>query len=195
MRRNRNVKNKPKNRGKQKLVTRSKRTNTRKRVSTMPAARLGRNRAFMSQVRTGNSVRVTGYDLIYNTDEGVIQGPFCVVPCNPAYWTGTRIATIANSYSQFRPIAMRFDYYPQVSTMNNGNVMVGTIWNNNTNSNNLQQTLATSNGGKIFPVYATTRIPIKLQTNLAQNLFDFQGYLDSKNNPFMFIATDRKSVV
>jgi hypothetical protein len=147
----------------------------------------------MSQVRTGNSVRVTGYDLIYNTDEGVIQGPFCVVPCNPAYWTGTRIATIANSYSQFRPISIRFDYYPQVSTMNNGNVMVGTIWNNNANSNNLQQTLATSNGGKIFPVYATTRIPIKLQTNLAQNLFDFQGYLDSKNNPFMFIATTQQS--
>jgi hypothetical protein len=77
--------------------------------------------------------------------------------------------------------------------MNNGNVMVGTIWNNNTNTNNLQQTLATSNGGKIFPVYATTRIPVKLQTNLSQNLFDFQGYLDSKTNPFMFIATTQQS--
>jgi hypothetical protein len=159
----------------------------------MPAARINRNRAFMNQVRSGNSVRVSGYDLIYNTEEGIVQGPFCVVPCNPAYWTGTRISTVANSYSQFRPISMRFDYYPQVSTMNNGNVMVGTIWNNNTNTNNLQQTLATSNGGKIFPVYSSCRIPIKLQTNLAQNLFDFQGYLDSKTNPFMFIATTQQS--
>jgi len=158
-----------------------------------PAARVNVNRSFLTQTRNGNSVRVTGYDLIYNTNEGVVEGPFCVVSCNPAYWNGTRVAAIANAYSQFRPLHMCFDYFPQVSTMTNGNVVTGTIWNNNTGGNNLQQSLATSNGGKIFPVYATARVPIKLQTNLNQNLFNFQGYIDSDTNPFVFMAVTQQS--
>lgn len=159
----------------------------------MPAARVMQNRSFMTQTRSGNSVRVTGYDLIYNTNEGVVEGPFCVVTCNPAYWDGTRIANIASSYAQYRPLSMRFDYYPQVSTMTNGNVVTGTIWNNNSGGNNLQQTLATSNAGKIFPVYASCKTPVRLKTNLNQNLYNFQGYLDSTTNPFVFIATTQQS--
>nr|FAA04036.1 TPA: coat protein precursor alpha [Sheep associated noda-like virus] len=181
-------KKKQKKKGKQKklrpirLYTRSK-----------PAAHVRTNRAYMTTTRNGNNVRVSGYDLIYNTDEGIVEGPFCTVTCNPAYWTGTRVAAIANAYAQYRPLHICFDYFPQVSTMTNGNIITGTIWNNNTGGNNLQQSLATSNGGKIFPVYSTCRIPIKLATNLNQNLFNFQGYIDSETNPFVFLATTQQS--
>jgi hypothetical protein len=184
---------------KQKKPKKKSRKNRRKRYKPLrlytrtPAARVKVNKSFMKQTRSGSSVRISGYDLIYNTTDNIVEGPFCTVTCNPAYWNGTRIATVANSYAQYRPLHICFDYYPQVSTMTSGNIVVGTIWNNNTTGDNLQQSLATSNGGKIFPVYAITKCPISLKTNLNQNLYNFQGYLDSDSNPFLFVATTQQT--
>lgn len=196
MNKNRNYTTPP---DKQKKPKKKSRKNRRRKYKPLrlytrtPAARVKVNKSFMKQTRSGSSVRISGYDLIYNTTDNIVEGPFCTVTCNPAYWNGTRIATVANSYAQYRPLHICFDYYPQVSTMTSGNIVVGTIWNNNTTGDNLQQSLATSNGGKIFPVYAITKCPINLKTNLNQNLYNFQGYLDSDSNPFLFVATTQQT--
>lgn len=165
-----------------------------RRTQTIPAASGGSQKVRFSQTRVGPStVRVSGYDLIYDTDERVTDGAFCTIPCNPAYWSGTRVATIATSYAQYRPIKLEFDYYPQVSTMTSGNIVAGTLWNNNNGSNTTKQSLATSNGGKVFPIYQRSKSKIKLKTNLTKNLYGFQGYLDPDTNPFNFVAIAQHS--
>lgn len=168
---------------------------TNKRIRTRkPAAYVKTNRtAFVTKVVDNTTIRVSGYDLIYNIDENIVDGPFCVIPANPAYWEGTRVATIANAYSQYRPIKVKFHYNPQVSTMTNGNIIAGTLWNNVPGSNTTRQALATSNGGKLFPIYERASCDIKLKANLQQNLFNFQGFLSNEVNPFTFIAMSQHS--
>lgn len=165
-----------------------------RKTQNIPAASSGTNKVRFKQTRVGPStVRVSGYDLIYDTDERLVDGAFCTIPCNPAYWSGTRVATIATSYAQYRPISLQFDYYPQVSTMTSGNIVAGTLWNNNNGSNTTKQSLATSNGGKVFPIYQRASSRIKLKTNLTKNLYGFQGYLDPDTNPFNFVAIAQHS--
>lgn len=179
---------------KRKNPQRNPRRRNRKRSRSLPATFSGKAKSDFKMERLNSStVRVRGYDLVYPTENSPVEGAFTTIPCNPAYWGGTRVASIANSYSQYRPIHMAFDYYPQVSTMTNGLITAGTLWNNVNGSNTTQQSLATSNGGKIFPVYQKARLPIKLQTNLSQNLFNFQGPLDDKSNPFTFLALAQHS--
>lgn len=173
---------------KRQIVKRTKRK-PKTRNRSIPAARTSTNRSTFQQRQLDNTtIRVSGYDLIYNLDDVVVDGPFCVLPANPAYWTGTRVANIASSYAQFRPLKLEFCYHPQVSTMTSGNVVVGTLWNNTSGGTNTRQTLATSNGGRIFPIYQPATVPIQLKSNLQKNLYDFQGYLGSDSNPFVFIA-------
>lgn len=77
--------------------------------------------------------------------------------------------------------------------MTSGNVVCGTLWNNVSGTDNIQQVLATSNGGRIFPVYESNEIDISLKTNLNQNLYNFQGYLDTDTNPFVFVALTQQT--
>lgn len=175
---------------------RAKKKNARKKSKksvprNIPAAQSSQNRSkFQTQSLSGSSVRVRGYDLVYASDEdsSVAEGAFCVIPCNPAYWTGTRVARIATAYSQYRPLRFNVHYFPQVSTMTNGLVTAGTIWNNDTNPEAIQQALATSNSGKIYPVYTKSSHYVDLKTCLQQNLFSFSGYLSHETNPFLFLA-------
>lgn len=159
------------------------------RPRNIPGAYSATNRTtFNTRYLDNTTIRVQGYDLIYNIEDSIYDGPFCVIPANPAYWEGTRVASIANAYSQYRPISIHFDYYPQVSTMTNGNIIAGTLWNNVPGNGATRQALATSNGGKLFPIYQKASINVKLKTNLQQNLFNFQGFLSNETNPFTFIA-------
>jgi len=181
-----------------KVVSKSKAKSNRKtrrgKSKNLPAAIGSTNRPYYKTVSTSaNSCRVKGYDMVSSS----LQSPppisedmavFSVITANPAYWTGTRVASIASSYSQYRPLKFVAHFYPQVATTSNGLVTAGTLWNTDVRAAAFQQTLATSNGGRIYPVYSKAKHFINLKTALPRNMFDIAGYLDSKTNPFNFIA-------
>lgn len=142
-------------------------------------------------------MRVAGCDLVYplpaaiatqnTTDEFL----FSVIPSNPAYWTGTRIAQMAPAYMNYRPIAMTFHYIPQVAVTQPGSVIFGTLWNGSAPSDDLQQTLNTSNGGGIINCYVPSTTRIALGRNLQQNLFTLNGDINPDTSPFVFVAVAR----
>lgn len=142
--------------------------------------------------QTGTSMRVRGRDLIYkipnnlemNNDTDVIT----IIPCNPAYWLGTRMAAISAGYQNYRPISFKVSYVPQCAVTQQGNVIGGTIWNMSPNDTNLQQTLRTSNGGMLTQCYKPYTTNIELGTNLQFNLFRMGGKFDQESNPFIYIA-------
>lgn len=142
--------------------------------------------------QTGTSMRVRGRDLIYkipsdlqaNNDTNVIT----IIPCNPAYWLGTRMAAISAGYQNYRPILFKITYVPQCAVTQQGNVIGGTIWNMSPNDANIQQTLRTSNGGMLTQCYKPFTSNIELGTNLQFNLFRMGGKFDQESNPFIYIA-------
>lgn len=159
---------------------------------TLPASYIASLRPRYSIVSKGiNSVRVSGVDLVYAMPD-VIQannvGIFTLIPANPAYWTGTKIAKLAGAYMNYRPIQMRFSYVPQVAVTQQGTVYMGTFWNGASALPNIQQSLVSSNGGTTTPCYSPKDTSIALGTNLPQNLFTMCGPLGPNTLPFIFIA-------
>lgn len=157
----------------------------------MPAAYASHVRPRMSIRRRGDGVVVSGCDLVYpiplTIKEAGLQ-VFCVIPCNPAYWTGTRIGRFAPAYMNYRPLSLTFSYIPQVAVTQQGTVYMGTLWNGAPSSEDLQQTLFTSNGGCLTQCYVPADTRIKLGTNLQQNLFTMAGPVNPNTSPFVFIA-------
>lgn len=141
--------------------------------------------------RSGDSVRVSGCDLVYQLPTGITtnsESIFSVIPANPNYWVGTRIAQFAAAYQNFRPVAITFSYIPQVAVTQQGTVVMGTLWNDSPPTQNLQQSLFTSNGGTMTQCYVPCDTSIALGSNLQQNLFTGSGDLNYDTNPFTFIA-------
>lgn len=119
---------------------------------------------------------------------GVLDDLFSVIPCNPAYWSGTRIAQLAPGYQQYRPLNFTWEYIPQVAVTQTGTVTMGTLWDTSVRSADLQQTLVTSNGGAITQCYNAASRSVALGSNLQYNLFNLAGFLDARTNPFTFVA-------
>lgn len=147
--------------------------------------------------RSATSTRVAGCDLVYPlpaevaSHSGSDELLFSVIPANPAYWTGTRIAQIAPAYMNYRPLAVTFHYIPQVAVTQPGSVIYGTLWNGAAPSGDLQQTLNTSNGGGIINCYVPATTRIALGNNLQQNLFTLNGAIEPDTSPFVFVAVAR----
>lgn len=64
-----------------------------------------------------NTVTVKGNDLVTSIPHEIIATDgnlsiFSVIPANPAYWGGTRIAQLAPAYANYRPISLTFHYVP-----------------------------------------------------------------------------------
>lgn len=141
--------------------------------------------------RTANSVRVSGVDLVYPMPRSVESSDtylFTVIPSNPAYWLGTRVARFAPAYMNFRPLSLTFSYIPQVSVAQSGTVFMGTVWNGSAPAENIQQTLVTSNGGCLTTCYVPCDTRIQLGANLQQNLFTMVGSINPNTSPFLFLA-------
>lgn len=164
----------------------------RKRKNLAAAYTKSFKREFNILRQTGTSMRVKGRDLIYkipldlqsNNNTNVIT----VIPCNPAYWLGTRMAAISAGYQNYRPIVFKITYVPQCAVTQQGNVIGGTIWNMSPNDANIQQTLRTSNGGMLTQCYKPFSTNIELGTNLQFNLFRMGGKFDQESNPFIYLA-------
>lgn len=166
-----------------------------RRNAALPAAYTSHVKSrFRITSRTADTVMVEGCDLVYPIPSTVEAGDdtiFTVIPCNPAYWTGTRIGQIAPAYMNYRPISMQFSYIPQVAVTQPGTVIMGTLWNGAAGSTDLQQTLFTSNGGMMTQCYVPADTSVKLGAALPQNLFQMNGALRPESNPFIFIAALR----
>jgi len=160
----------------------------------MPAAF---TKSFSKQFRIikqdGNSITVKGRDLVYAIPDDIVSNyqdtnVITIIPCNPCYWSGTRISAIANGYQNYRPIKFNVHYIPQCAVTQQGNVITGTIWNQVPNSNNLQQSLRTSSGGMLTQCYKTGISRVSMKSNLQFNLFRCGGKFDQESNPFLFIG-------
>lgn len=167
--------------------------NRRRRRRALPAAfTKSFKREFNILRQTGTSMRVKGRDLIYkiptNLQSNNNTDIITVIPCNPAYWLGTRMAAISAGYQNYRPILFKITYVPQCAVTQQGNVIGGTIWNMSPNDANIQQTLRTSNGGMLTQCYKTFTANIELGTNLQFNLFRMGGKFDQESNPFIYLA-------
>lgn len=142
--------------------------------------------------QSGNFMKVKGRDLIYKIPESLVTenstNILTIIPSNPAYWLGTRISAIASGYQNYRPLKFNVHYVPQCAVTQQGNVIGGTLWAMAPNSDNLQQTLRTSNGGMLTQCYKPGRSIVNLRRNLQFNLFRMGGKFDQESNPFIYIA-------
>lgn len=140
----------------------------------------------------GNTVKVTGRDLIYKIPDELTQqlttNVITVIPANPAYWIGTRIAALAQGYQNYRPVAMKIHYVPQCAVTQQGNIIAGTLWDQAPTFESLQQSLRTSNGGLLTQCYKPATSVIRMRTNLQYNLYRMAGQFDQQSNPFIYLA-------
>lgn len=138
------------------------------------------------------AVQVSGCDLIYKIPNSLETlnntQVITIIPANPAYWTGTRIAAIAQGYQNYRPVSLRVHYCPQCPVTQQGNVIGGTLWDDVPSAESMQQSLKTSNGGFLTQCYQPISTTIRLKTNLQMNLYRMAGKIDQQSNPFYFIA-------
>lgn len=184
-------------------ITRTRRIQTARNSGTtswsrsLPASYANHVRpSFRVLNRTANSLRVSGCDLVYPLPARIASTSaeeflFSVIPANPAYWTGTRVAQMAPAYMNYRPLRMTFHYIPQVAVTQAGSVMFGTLWNGTAPADDIQQSLNTSNGGGIINCYVPASTQISLGSNLQQNLFTLNGDINPSTSPFIFVALAR----
>jgi len=164
------------------------------RARGIPAARAKKfDRRFVIRRQGGNSVRVAGRDLIYAIPD-LLTSPvqttnvIAVIPANPVYWTGTRIAALASGYQNYRPIRFVVNYVPICAVTQQGNVIGGTIWEDGISGDNIQQSLRTSNGGFLTQCYSPYTIAVRPKSNLQFNLYRIGGEFNEKSNPFLYMA-------
>lgn len=178
----------------------NRRRNNNGRINrALPAAYSSHVRARFTIV-SRNSTRcvVSGCDLVYAIPATLASSGdtiFTVIPCNPAYWLGTRIARIAPAYQNYRPLQFKVSYIPQVAVTQAGTVFMGTLWDQAAPTQNIQQSLVTSNGGQLTQCYIPADSHVILGRNLQQNLFKITGALDTDTNPFVFLAGVRGASV
>lgn len=108
---------------------------------------------------------------------------------------GTRISQFAPAYQNYRPLAFRVSYIPQVAVTQQGTVFMGTLWNQASPVSNIQQSLFTSNGGCLTQCYVPADTTVTLGRNLQQNLFTMNDALNPDTCPFMFLAGVRGATV
>jgi hypothetical protein len=167
--------------------------NRRRNNNRIPAANTRTmNRDFRILYQDGNTVKVTGRDLVYKIPSDITDqegtGIITVIPANPCYWLGTRIAALAQGYQNYRPLNMKFTYIPQCAVTQQGNVIAGTLWNQAPSNDNIQQSLRTSNGGQMSQCYKGFTSIVRLKSNLQYNLYKTAGQFDQESNPFLYIA-------
>lgn len=164
-----------------------------RRLNRIPAAIARRfNKQWRIIRQDSTSVTITGKDLIYSIPDSMIgnnlSNVMTIITANPAYWIGTRMATMASSYQNYRPISLSVTYVPYCGSTQVGTVIGGTIWQQAPVHNALQQSLQTSNGGFMTQAYAPMTRSIILGSNLQKNLYQMGGDLEEQSNPFIFLA-------
>lgn len=126
-----------------------------------------------------NEQIIEGVDLFslrydYETTLEGLQ-PFCVIPLNPLYWDGTRIKTLASTWSRYQPLMFEVTYTPTVATTTPGQVIYGTF-PPNPNFSRTDQFLISSNGGGLTTIYTVAKSYVDCSLNaLGQKSFELNG--------------------
>lgn len=113
----------------------------------------------MRSTRNAQTIIMQGVDLVQpimpyvSAESASASHIFLSIPANPLYWKGTRIAAQASAYQQYRPLKFSVKYVPSVPVTTAGQIVYGTLWNVGVPTDNLQQSLVTSNGGGISTIY------------------------------------------
>lgn len=154
-----------------------------------PHFKITRNKA------NSQEIIIEGEDLVIPTPntlpvDAVPAQVFLLIPANPLYWVGTRISGIAAVYQQFRPLGFDVEYIPQVPVTCPGQVIVGTLWNNGSPTQTLQQTLMSSNGGNMRACYEKFHSHVICsKKTLPLNFYNIHDDLAlNTSNPFYWLA-------
>lgn len=118
------------------------------------------------------------------------------LPMCPTKWQNTRTAQLAGTYTDFRPLRVKIQWLPSVSTSTAGSVAVGTVWSgarlpsNSETFDALSRTLSATNGGFITTAWRPHTSQVALRTNLRANNFPMYD-VDPDDIPFwIVVATD-----
>nr|QXV86647.1 putative capsid protein [Tombusviridae sp.] len=147
-------------------------------------------------INNAQELVVTGEDLIVPAPKVVAKASgesefFLTIPANPLYWLGTRLAGLAAVYQQYRPLKFDVEYIPQVPVTVEGQVIAGTLWNATVNTENIQQTLLSSNGGVMTQCYKPIHSHVQCnKKTLPLNLYNMRDDMNlNTTNPFTWVAT------
>lgn len=137
--------------------------------------------------RSADSCIVTGFDLVqYAADVNYIS---YFVPVNPIGWAGTRVAAIASAYQNYRPLAIKIHYRPQVGSTDTKSLFIGTLWQRNTINTiaSIEPSLLTSAGGTYVPSWQSVSTVVPCGNKLPQNMYPIRDPT-SEVVPFYIIA-------
>lgn len=147
-------------------------------------------------INNAQELVVTGEDLVIPAPKVVAKASgesefFLTIPANPLYWLGTRLAGLAAVYQQYRPIKFDVEYIPQVPVTVEGQVIAGTLWNASVATENVQQTLLSSNGGVMTQCYKGVHSHVTCnKKTLPLNLYNMRDDMNlNTTNPFTWVAT------
>lgn len=172
-----------------KTKVRKLRNNMRTLVPLAKRTRLAQRSRITRQTR--NSTTISGTGMIYQAATGTLTGDvdvLAIIPANPCYWTGTKVAGTAALYQNYRPLKFKITYHPSCPTTTTGTIVMGTFRSDPPQSSVYYQSLQASNGGKITQPYTQCSTQISLKACLDKNLYSTYGSLDANTNPFTFIA-------
>lgn len=187
------TKNRIRNMRRSMMRRRLRRAIRRTRRNQIPIAKTKNFKRTMNNTTiSATTARVSGQDLVYTIPDVMPQTSdamvIAVIPSNPAYWLGTKIATIARGYQNYRPVRFTVHYVPHCAATQAGNIIGGTIFHEAPASNNIQQSLKTSNGGIMTQVFKPATAKVKVGTNLQKNLYRVGGDIDDDSMPFYYIG-------
>lgn len=132
----------------------------------------GRISSRYSTMSFGDSTRVSGFDLVSSTLENYHNISY-FASANPLTWIGTKIATIAKGYQNYRPLKFKIHYRPQIGSTVSYSMFIGTVWQGNviTSREAIEATLVTSPGGMYIPAWQISSTTVPLGSRLPMRMF------------------------
>jgi hypothetical protein len=70
--------------------------------------------------------RFVGEEFIFNFDRQIGEYAQKIVPCNPLFWVGTRMAKLAKQFLAYRVNSMTVRYYPACASSTEGAILMST---------------------------------------------------------------------
>lgn len=136
---------------------------------------------------SANSVRVAGRDYLGKVQ--MLNGNICwQVSVNPVGWAGTRVANVARTYSNYRPLRFVVHYMTNVATTQAGCLYFGTVWGDSVVDPVNPAGLLTSDGGTQFSVWKNQTCPISFR-NLPQRAFYTEDTHGTDSEPLTAVMT------
>lgn len=105
----------------------------------------------------GSSSRMRGAELVGDvySSENALSGS---VSCNPTTWVGTRVGSIAATYSTYQLNSLRVKFVPSVAATEGGLIVGGTNWDDGNLDALSMRSLSGTNGGCSGNVYKSLTV-------------------------------------